>query len=56
MISVRLILTISKIQNLDSKSIDSVLTFPQADLEVEIWIQLPIFFQVDGQNEEDLDI
>ena len=55
MFSVRLILAISKIQNLDSKAIDFLLDFPQADLEEDIWMQLPICFQVDGKTEEDSD-
>ena len=48
MITVRLILAILKLHNLDSKAINFVLAFPQADLEEDIWMQLPIVFQVDG--------
>lgn len=55
MLTVRLILAIAKIHNLDSKAIDFVLAFPQADLEEDIWMDLPIGFQVDGQTEEDCD-
>ena len=55
MLTVRLILAIAKIHNLDSKYIDFVLAFPQADLEEEIWMQLPIGLQIDGQTEEDPD-
>ena len=51
MLSVRLILTIAKLHNLDSKSIDFVLAFPQADSEEDIWMYLPIGFQVDGHTE-----
>ena len=51
MLSVRLILAISKLHNLDSKAIDFVLAFPQADLEEYIWMYLPIGFQVDGHTE-----
>ena len=51
MLSVRLILAISKLHNLDSKSIDFVLAFPKADLEEYIWMYLPIGFQVDGHTE-----
>ena len=50
-LSVRLILAITKLHDLDSKAIDFVLAFPQADLEEEIWMQLPIGFQVDGHTE-----
>ena len=51
MLTVRLILAIPKIHNLDSKAIDFFLAFPQADLKEDIWMQLPIGFQIDGQNE-----
>ena len=51
MLSVRLILAITKLHNLDSKAIDFVLAFPQADLEEDIWMYLPIGFQVDGHTE-----
>ena len=55
MLTVRLILAISKRHNLDSKAIDFVLAFPQADLEEDIWMQLPIGFQVEGQTEAESD-
>ena len=55
MLTVRLILTIAKLHKLDSKAIDFVLAFLQADLEEDIWMQLPICFQVDGQTEADSD-
>ena len=55
MLIVRLILAIAKLHKLDTKAIDFVLTFPQADLEEDIWMQLPIGFQVDGQTEADSD-
>ena len=55
MLSVRLLLSLAKIYNLDSKAIDFVLAFPQADLDVDIWMYLPIGFQVDGQTEADSD-
>ena len=51
MLSVRLIIEISKIHNLDSKAINFVLELPQADLEEDIWMHLPIVFQVDGNTE-----
>ena len=51
MLSVRLIIEISKIHNLDSKAINFVLELPQADLEEDIWMNLPIVFQVDGNTE-----
>ncbi len=33
------------------KAIDFVLAFPQAELDVDIWMYLPIGFQVDTENE-----
>ena len=44
MLSVRLILAIAHIHKLDSKSIDFVLAFPQAELDVDIWMELPRAF------------
>ena len=55
MLSVRLLLAITKIYKLDSKAIDFVLAFPQAELDEDIWMYLPIGFQVDGQTENDSD-
>ena len=49
-LSVRPILAISKLHNLDSKAIDFLLAFPQADLEENIWMYLLIGFQVDGHT------
>jgi len=46
MISIKLILVIAKIHGLKSKSIDSMLAFPQADLDIDIWMELPIEFQM----------
>jgi hypothetical protein len=45
MISVKLLLVIAKIHGLKSKSIDFVLAFQQADLDIDIWMELPIGFQ-----------
>jgi hypothetical protein len=39
--SVRLLLIIAKIHKLESKSIDFVLAFPQADLDVPVYMELP---------------
>ncbi len=41
----KLLLVIAKIHGLESKSIDFVLAFPQADLEEDIWMDLPIGFE-----------
>ena len=45
MISVKWLLVIAKIHGFESKSIDFVLAFPQADLDIDIWMELPIGFQ-----------
>ena len=54
-LTVCLVLVIAKLHKLDSKAIDFVLAFPQADLKEDIWMSLPVGFQVDGQTEEDSD-
>jgi hypothetical protein len=49
--SVWLILAIAKIHCLLSKSIDFVLAFPQADLEIPVYMDLPIGFDArDGES------
>ena len=55
MLSVRLILAIAKIHKLDSKAIDFVLAFPQAELEEDIWMDLPIGFRVADQTDAESD-
>jgi hypothetical protein len=45
MISVKLLLVIAKIHGLESKSIYFMLAFLQADLDVDIWMDLPIGFK-----------
>ena len=53
MLGVQILLSIAKIFRLQSKALEFVLAFPQADLDVDIWMYLSIGFQVDGQTEED---
>jgi hypothetical protein len=49
--SVRILLAVAKIHGLSSKSIDFVLAFPQADLEVPVFMELPLGFDApDSQN------
>ena len=48
---VRLILLLVWMYKLESKAIDFVLAFPQAELDVDIWMYLPIGFQGDTENE-----
>ena len=42
--SIILLLSIAKIHNLPSKGIDFVLAFPQADLEVPVYMEMPMGF------------
>ncbi len=51
MVTVHLILLLARIYKLESKAIDFVLAFPQAELDVNIWMYLPIGLQVDIENE-----
>ena len=51
--TVKLLLVIAKIHGLESKSIDFVLAFPQAELDVDIWMDLPIGFEPQGVNPND---
>ena len=50
-ISVRLLLTICHLYKLESESIDFVLAFPQAELEVDIYMEIPQGVEVEGGNE-----
>ena len=50
MLTVRLILLICKIHKLHSKSIDFVLAFPQADLEEDIWMEIPLGVAVTSKD------
>ena len=43
-VSARMLLAIAKIHNLPSKGIDFVLAFPQADLEIPVYMELPMGF------------
>ena len=48
--SVRIMLTLAAIENLHTKSIDFVLTYPQSDLDVDIYIELPQEFNVGPES------
>ena len=45
-ISVRFLLIVAEILQLDTKAIDFVLAFPQADLEVPVYMELPAGMQI----------
>ena len=51
-ISVRSILSIENIHEFPSRSIDYVLSFPQADLDVDVFVDLPLVMLVDGNRVE----
>jgi len=51
-ISVRALLAIASIHKLPSRSIDFVLAFPQADLDVDVFMELPIGMDVDGNRSD----
>ncbi len=51
MLTVRLLLLICKIHKLHSKSVDFVLAFPQADLEEDIWMEIPLGCGIDDPDE-----
>ena len=49
-ISVRLLMILSIIHNLDTKSIDFVLAFPQATLERDVFMEMPYGFEYGGKG------
>ena len=48
--SIQLLLTLSLVLKLQSKSIDFMLAYPQADLDVNIFMELPPSFYVAGAS------
>jgi hypothetical protein len=49
--SARLLLTICHLHKFNSQSIDFVLAFPQADLDIDIYMELPEGIEIDGGKE-----
>ena len=49
-LSVRTLMTLSVLHDLETRSIDFVLAFPQADLDVDIYMELPYGFDFDGRR------
>ena len=47
-----IMLTLAGIENLHTKSIDFVLTYPQAELHMNIYMELPQGFNVGTQAED----
>ena len=50
--SVWILLAVAKIHGLPSQSIDFVLAFPQADLEVPVYMELPIGFDAPANESQ----
>ena len=50
-ISVRFLLVLSEIVGLESRAIDFVLAFPQAELDVPVYMELPIGMEVPGSQQ-----
>ena len=48
--SIRMMLALSIIHDLESRSIDFTLAFPQADLDIDVYMELPIGFQLARDN------
>ena len=51
--SVRLILIITMISGLPTRSVDFVLAFPQADVDVPVYMELPVGFDLDNGNKRE---
>ena len=51
-ISIRFLLVLSEIVGLESKALDFVLAFPQADLDVPVYMELPAGMEVKGDRHE----
>jgi hypothetical protein len=50
-ISVRFLLILAELLGLETKALDFVLAFPQADLDVPIYMEIPIGVSVDGVHQ-----
>ncbi len=49
-LSVRTLLIISLMHDLEAKSVDFVLAFPQVELKKDVWMELPFGFDVEGKR------
>ena len=47
-LSVRIMLTLTVLEKLHSRSVDFVLAYPQAELDIDIYMELPPGIIVDG--------
>ena len=51
-LSVRILFALSVIHDLDTRSIDFVLAFPQAHLDTDVFMELAYGFAVDGKTND----
>ena len=51
-ISIRILLVLSEIVGLKSKALDFVLVFPQADLDVPVYTELPVGMDIEDATHE----
>ena len=51
-ISIRFLLIVAQLLDLDTQAIDFVLAFPQADLEVPVYMELPAGMDLEGKGDE----
>jgi hypothetical protein len=51
--SVRLVLVLTLVEGLQSRSIHFTIAYPQADLDVDIYLELPHGFCLDGYDKKD---
>ena len=49
--SVRILFALSVIHDLDARSVDFVLAFPQAPLDIDVFMELPYGFSVEGKTD-----
>jgi hypothetical protein len=52
MLTVHLLLALCNIHGLESESINFILVFPQADLVIDIWMELPLGCVISGKADE----
>ena len=51
-LSVRTLLILSLVLGLETRSIDFVLAFPQADLDIDVYMEIPFGFTLDGSRRQ----
>ena len=51
-ISVRFLMIVAQVLDLDTQAIDFVLAFPQADLDAPVYMELPAGMELTGHGEK----